>query len=266
MTYERGLQIAGKNPGKALFAPKCKKGWGMKVKTLVAVALFGWINTATADLITYDIGTGNSAISGYPGPYVEVQVSRTSTTTATVTFTSLCTSNGTTPDFRPCDATDNIYLMGDGSSAAVNVNATSWTLGAITGSNSGSGFTPGTPYSDGGSGHVNGFGVFNQTINSFDGYTHSSDVISFGLTNTSGTWLTASDVLVANSQGGVVASHIFITSYPADASGSAIVTGFAAGGTPGGPPPQEIPEPGILALLSIGLLGLSLTAMRPRKQ
>jgi hypothetical protein len=57
----------------------------------------------------------------------------------------------------------------------------SWTLGAITGSNAGTGFMPG-PWSDGGSGNEDGFGVFNQTINSCDGFTHSSDTISFSLT------------------------------------------------------------------------------------
>ena len=107
-------------------------------------------------------------------PYVSVTVNRTNSTHATITFTSLT-------------AAGNIYLMGDGSSVAVNGNATSWTLSDVTGSNSGTGFTPG-PYSNGGSGNVDGFGVFNQKINSFDGFGHSSSTIGLALTNTSGTW------------------------------------------------------------------------------
>jgi len=119
------------------------------------------------------LDTGNSAISGFTGPYGSVSVDLTSSTTATITFTSLTNAG-------------NIYLFGDDGSVDININATSWTLGTITGSNAGTGFTPG-PYSDGGSGNVDGFGVFNQTINSFDGFTHSSDTISFDVTDTSGT-------------------------------------------------------------------------------
>src|SRR5205814_4694365 len=134
---------------------------------VIAVASDG-LRQAEADTVSFILGVGNPAISGYPGPYVSVTVNRTNSTHATITFTSL-TSAG------------NIYLMGDGSSVAVNVNATSWTVNNVTGSNSGTGFTPG-PYTNGGSGNVDGFGVFNQTINSFDGFGHSSSTIRFTLT------------------------------------------------------------------------------------
>jgi hypothetical protein len=84
---------------------------------------------AKADLFSFDLGIGNSAISGFPGPYANVEVNRTSNSTATITFTSLI--NG-----------GNIYLLGDGGTAGVNVSG-AFTLGAISGSNSGTGFTPG---------------------------------------------------------------------------------------------------------------------------
>jgi len=190
---------------------------------------------AKADSITFDLTTGNSAISGFTGPYASVLVNRTSATTATITFTSL-TADG------------NIYLLGDGGSVAVNVNATSFTLGPITGSNAGTGFTPG-PYSDGGSGNEDGFGSFNQTINSFDGYTHSSDSISFSLTDTSGTWASAMAVLLANSGGSLAAAHIFVTADPANGSNGALATGFAANGT--------VPDSGTTgALLGFALVGI----------
>jgi len=78
---------------------------------------------------------------------------------------------------------------------------------------------------------VDGFGVLNQTVNSFDGFTHSSDTISFTLTNTSGgTWATSNNVLKANANGVFVAAHIFVTSSPANAANGAVSTGFAANG------------------------------------
>jgi hypothetical protein len=192
---------------------------------------------ASADSVSFDLGTGNSAISGFPGPYATVTVDRTDSTHATITFTSLTNSG-------------NIYLLGDGGSVDVNVNATSWTLSGINGSNGGTGFTPG-PWSDGGSGQVDGFGVLNQTINSFDGFTHSSDTISFTLTNTSGTWAAAGSVLKPNDGGSEAAAHIFVTSSPANASNGALATGFAANGGL-----VSSPEPSSLSMFGVGLLGL----------
>src|ERR1700732_1576273 len=90
----------------------------MKMKNVtrwaVAIACIGFIaftvQPTKADSITFNLTDGNSAISGYPGPYGSVLVNRTSTTTATITFTSLINSG-------------NIYLFGDGSTVDVNVNA-----------------------------------------------------------------------------------------------------------------------------------------------
>ena len=160
-------------------------------------------SVARADVISFDLTVANTAISGFTGPYAKVTTNRTSTTAADVTFTSL--TNG-----------GNIYLMGDSSSADVNVNATTWTISGIAGSN-GTGFTPGQ-FSDAGSGTVDGFGGFNQTIDNFDGFTHSVDTISFTLTDTSGTWADAAAVLTPNVDGDVAALHVFVTSSPANAS------------------------------------------------
>jgi len=203
--------------------------WGVVMSCIGFMAFT--VQPAKADSITFDLTNGNPGLSGFPGPYASVLVDRTSTTTATITFTSLMNSG-------------NIYLFGDGGSVAVNVNATSFTLGPITGLNGGTGFTPG-PYSDGGSGNEDGFGVFNQTINSFGGFTHSSDTVSFTLSDTAGTWTSAANVLIANGDGFLAAAHIFVTEFPANSSNGALATGFAT-----------VPEPGTLSLIALGALGL----------
>jgi hypothetical protein len=203
---------------------------------LIAVAGVG-LQQARADT-TYSLSQGNAAISGFPGPYGSVTVHLVDATHATVTFTSNTVAG-------------KIYLFGDGGSVAVNVHATTFTVSGITGSNAGTGFTPGA-YSFAGSGNEDGFGVFNAKINSFDGFTHSSDTISFTLTNTSGTWASSADVLIANAKGALVGAHIFVTSSPANAANGALATGFAANG--GGTP---IPDGGTTVML----LGAALSTL-----
>jgi hypothetical protein len=207
----------------------------------ICAVILAFSQNAKADTISYTLGIPNTGIAGFPGPYATVLVDRTSTSTATITFTSLtATFNG-----DPI-----IYLMGDGGTAAVNVNG-SFTLGSITGNNGGTGFTPG-PYSQGPAGNSDGFGSFNLQIDSFDGYTHSSDTVSFDLTG--GNWANAGSVLTANNDGFLAAAHIFPASFPADANVDTFTgqTGFAANG--GG----TVPDGGATAaLLGLGLAGLA---------
>jgi hypothetical protein len=202
----------------------------------------------SADTTTITISNPNSAISGFAGPYASVLVNRTSSTTATVTFTSLTNSG-------------NIYLMGDGGTADLNINATAFGVTGVTGSNAGTGFTPG-PYTVAnppGTQNVDGFGLFNLDITSFDGFTHSSDTVSFTVTNTSGTWSSATNVLTPNSGGSDAAIHVFVTSSPANASNGALATGFAANGAQ-----VPAPEPASMLLFGTGLVALG-TKLRRRK-
>ena len=203
------------------------------IAALLIAAACGGFQQAKADLVTYYLTQGTPAITSYTGPYASVAVNRADFTHATITFTAL-TSNG------------SIYTLGGASSVAVNVNATSWKVGTITGSNSDTGI-----YRNGGSRNVDGFGVLNQTISSFG---HSSSTFSFTLTNISGRWSSAGQVLKANANNYFALAHIFVTTSAANAINRTRVNGFVAG-----PGFGTVPDGGATVMLlgaALGALGL----------
>ncbi|SRR6266851_2041464 len=198
-----------------------------------------------ADQISFDLTVGNPAISGFTGPYANVVVNRTSTTTATITMSSYTVGG-------------NIYLFGDGGTIGLNVNSSNFTLSSILGKNvSGTNFQSWSLVSVN-SGQEDGFGTFNAQVNSFDGFAHSIDTITLTVTNNNGTWASANDVLLGNAGGSTVAAHIFVTTSPADGQNGALATGYAGNGTNS----SVVPEPSSVALGLIGLVGLSLTQIR----
>jgi len=207
-----------------------------------SLAMLG-VSAVRADLATLQITDPNTAVAPYPGPYADVSINRTDSTHATITFTSLTSQPGAA----------YYYLMGGVDVADVNINATSFTVSPIVGSNPYPNFD--TPsISDNGAGNTSDFGTFNLTLKAFDGYTHSSSNISFTVTNTSGTWANAASVFANNTDGYMAASHIFVTSNPPDGNNGAVATGFSAGGGATNIV-TTVPVPTTL-LSGLGLLGL----------
>ena len=221
-----------------------------KRASMRAVAVFAGLAGAfvatpgRADVI-YLLNIGNSAISGYAGPYGQVDVHLVDSTDATITFTS------------DVVGTNEFYFV-DGGSVAVNVNATSWTLGTISG-DSGSG-----TYSSGGSGNEDGLGSYNQKVNSPDSNPNNrSTTVTFALTDTSGTWVSDSSVLSADASGNYFAAHIGVCDLTTNTGGCAVTganlvtTGYAAGALA-----AAAPEPSTWAMMLAGFAGLGYAAFR----
>jgi len=190
---------------------------------LIAVACLGF-QQAKADTKDYTLTTSNSPGTLGAGPFGTVLVTLNAAgTQATITF----------------QAAPN-YLFVDGGSAAVNVNATSWTIGTF--------FSNGEAVSDAGAGNEDGFGSFNQKVSMQDS-SNGASTISFVLTNTSGgTWASAVNVLAFNGNNWLVAAHIQIQ----NGTGN---TGFAAGPSGG-----TIPDGGTTVMLlgaALGALGMA---------
>ncbi len=188
---------------------------------LIAVACLG-LQHAKADSVDYTLTTANDSGLG-TGPFGNVNVNLTSATMATITFTS---------------ATG--YLFVDGGAAAVNVNATSWTIGNFV--------SNGNPVSDAGTGNEDGFGSFNQKVSQKNA-SNGASMISFILTNGSGTWASAANVLAFNARNWLVAAHIQIATGPNQG-----LTGFAAGPSGG-----SVPDGGTTVMLlgvALGALGM----------
>jgi hypothetical protein len=140
----------------------------------------------------------------------------------------------------------------------VNVNATSFT--EAFGSESRDGSALSGVFKDFSSENTDGFGSFSLLLdNNYFSPGGRADTIVFSVTNTSGTWGSASDVLVANAGGFDAVAHMMaLNGNPADCADC--VTGFGAeGGT------AAVPEPRSYGVLLIGLTVFSIVSFRRRR-
>lgn len=201
----------------------------MKIATILAAGLIAMSATlARANTITYTLNESNLSAPPYTGPYGTVQVNLTDSTHATITFTG-----GSGGGFT--------YIFGAAQMVDVNVNATTFTVSVTS---------PGTAAYSPGAQNVSTFGSMNLSIDNSDGNTDATSPVIFTVTDTSGTWLSASDVLTADNQGYFAAAHIFVR----DAAGANPTTGFAGTKTT---TTNRVPDGGsTIALLGMGLLGL----------
>ena len=179
----------------------------------------------------------NTGLSGFVGPFANLHIDLTSSTTANVIFTSL--TNG-----------GYIYLLGGEAAADLNVNG-SYTLGPVAESNAISGF--GASFDANVPGNVSSFGKFDLSLNNVDGFHDSATSISFTLTDTGASWSTAAGVLTPDNDGYIAAVHAFACAQPGCSTTSGSVhSGFAANGDA----PAVIPEPATFALLGAALVGI----------
>ena len=198
----------------------------LKYIAAVAIAIAGFgLQQAKADFnSTLNVGNDSLTGAGFFGPYGTVNVSL-SGDTATITFTAL-----------------NSFSFGGAQAVDVEVNG-AFTTGTITENGAGT-------FSFAGSNQVDGFGVFNLTIDASDGRPDSATFVQFTITaNSPGQWSDASQVLAFNSGGGNgpafdAAAHIFAPG----------VTGFA------GESPAGVPDGGTTVMLlgaALGALGVA---------
>jgi hypothetical protein len=217
----------------------------MFAKALMASAaafLFA-VSTAQAGFI-YTLNVPNSALSPFPVPYGQVEVTLLDSNTAHIKLSSL------NPN----------YLFGDGSSLAINTNGTATRVTPYAFTQPADSYFNSPSFVDDGAKNVSDFGNFNFTVKNNGGAKEAVLSIEFNIDKSTGTWSSDSNVLTPNSDGFSAAAHVFVFDSK-DYSGGAALTGFAGNGD-GDQNILSTPEPTSMALLISGMGFIGLVGMR----
>jgi hypothetical protein len=208
----------------------------LKRKFIVLFAVLAvacWAPAALAD--TFLLSAPNLALTGYPGPYVKVDIT-VSGGNALFTYTGL-TQDGFT------------YWLGDSHLANFNTNNT---VSSLTS------FLPAGASDTGSWNGGSDFGYMSNTTK-FDQGANPAPSFSFTANDT---FANVADVLTLNADGFFLSAHVFVFPSTSPGVGDALTTGFVGTGTPGG---GFVPVPPTAWLLGSGLVGLLLLGRRRKK-
>jgi len=212
---------------------------------LSVIGFFGsapiWANSTcpVGDFLSTLDTTSNTMAVG-PGPYGDVCVAL-SGQVATITFTA-----------------DTNYVFGDGGTAGLQINSTSFTPTSANGSTGflveklGGSDVTSASFKDFSSGNYQaGLGDFNLILDnkSFDTV---ADTLVFTVTNMGTAWSSVSDVLAANGSGFDAAAHVRWSLGPSGANTTFVTEGAGTGIIVGNP----VPEPSFIlaAFAGFGLI------------